>query len=941
MNSTAGHTATSIRRLRHSIPGLLFLASVATGTVAGHQLGQTVALESATAEIEARVDRGEVFRLYYNNIWTEAQTATIQPGVWTTYRFAVPSRLTALRLDPADAPDAQVDIKSITVRAGGRVASIALTALPQWLQTDLAVTYDPTEATVRILTRQSNSYAMGTVDVDLASSANPVLRYYRLNPITLLWCVFLTGLGALALSITRREIPVALAVTAAAMASMAIGYLVGTLATAWPGAPADVSLTVGAMSFVGLSKAAELRALNLAAVAAAASALASGWLIQQRYPAMPTMTVARPLTRGDALVIGGVLLLFALGSVPAATDLQQHALAARHPDDFDSLSVLLWQYLQSNGSIPWRDYWFPYSGMYDTMAPLQPDVTIRWSHSLLLAGVLTVAGFLVAQRSRIACVALVAIWVYLSAMGLIVPTASERYFLSVSLILAAAVILNSPRVWPGLALGLWTFYVFQEEVSQAVYAAPGLLLLGGAALIRPPLQSSRAAKIRQLLYAAAMFAACLTIMLVSLARHEQLDQWWEFLTTVGVMSNYSSWPVDIASWFTAPDTVDQFLAFITLLLVVGGIIHAARSRLRELYHLVPLAIGLLSFMLLQKQVIRPGIEGQVLVIPLLGAALLAIQRLRGLPTSHRYGPWLAASAALIVSCFTLTVKSDRDRVGAYLDVTAGVLPDIEGTLSTDHWAQARAAYFSPASLSFGDIPGPEFATRTAALTHLAANENIFVLGNHSSIYMALAKPVAFYVGFYNQSPLLGQRRTMTWLDLHDPKVLFWDPTEKVVDSVPNPVRVPLLYNYAVAGFVPLGVIGPFEVLRRRAPSEAVAVDYWRERIGPALDLGYIPAASRALIEADPGGAHQMTYLVAHVADPVEGTSYAIDLSLAWRTFTVQFRGRSGVTDYPIALDRHPFAAASAEMGLAPRIESASVGVTSTIAPLRFAAERLY
>jgi hypothetical protein len=183
-------------------------------------------------------------------------------------------------------------------------------------------------------------------------------------------------------------------------------------------------------------------------------------------------------------------------------------------------------------------------------------------------------------------------------------------------------------------LGLWAAYVFREEISQIAYAAPGLGLLVVASLLWPPGQS-RPAVLSRLLTAAGAFGFGLALFLLSLARHGQIGQWWEFVSSVDVISSYSGLPADVVSWFSVPATVYQFLVFVTILLLIGGILQAVWTRCRDVYLMVPAALGCLSVMLLQKQVIRSGIEAQILVAPVLGGGLLIIQQLRLGPAFYR------------------------------------------------------------------------------------------------------------------------------------------------------------------------------------------------------------------------------------------------------------------------------------------------------------------
>jgi hypothetical protein len=348
-------------------------------------------------------------------------------------------------------------------------------------------------------------------------------------------------------------------------------------------------------------------------------------------------------------------------------------------------------------------------------------------------------------------------------------------------------------------------------------------------------------------------------------------------------------------------------------------------------------------MLLQKQVIRPGMESQVLTVPILGLALLVAQQLRLRAAPYRYAAGLAFSAALLVSCFTLSLASKRDQVWSYIDLASGLLPDLRYTLfASDEWKSARDAYFYPSTGTFSPISRDELLARATQLTHMGTSDNLFVLGDSSDLYLVLRRPTPFYITIYNQSPLFSQQRTIAWLNEREPKYLFWYPQEKEFDGVPNVIRVPLLYNYAAASFIPIGTISKFEVLRRRLPNEPPAIGYWRDKLGTSVDLGYIPATSRALTEADDRGDHRMRILIVRHTAPEEGKVYSVPLRLAGEPYTVRFNGRKGVTEYAVAIDRLPLAAAGDVVGRPPELESTVDGsMSARIETLRFSHERLY
>jgi hypothetical protein len=97
--------------------------------------------------------------------------------------------------------------------------------------------------------------------------------------------------------------------------------------------------------------------------------------------------------------------LFAAGALPTAAAMHAGELTVQHATHFDAQNFLMWQYLYAHGSLPWRDYWFPYSGMYNQLAPLYPELAFRWGHLVLLFAVLVGTGFVALGRSKVAVLA--------------------------------------------------------------------------------------------------------------------------------------------------------------------------------------------------------------------------------------------------------------------------------------------------------------------------------------------------------------------------------------------------------------------------------------------------------------------------------------------------------------------------------------------------------
>src|SRR5207249_11573111 len=178
--------------------------------------------------------------------------------------------------------------------------------------------------------------------------------------------------------------------------------------------------------------------------------------------------------------------------------------------------------------------------------------------------------------------------------------------------------------------------------------------------------------------------------------------------------------------------------------------------------------------------------------------------------------WLAFSAGFLVSCFTLSAATGRDALRAYVDIATGAPGDIRYLFfEQDRWRSARERFFDADSFELDGMSGRQLVRQILMTVPMQPQDAIFVLGDYPFLYVLLKKPVPFYTNFYNQSPMYAQQKTVSWLAREKPEWLFWDPQYPQFDAVPNLLRVPLLFNYAVANYVPASRLGRFEILRRR------------------------------------------------------------------------------------------------------------------------------
>src|SRR5208282_3468337 len=63
------------------------------------------------------------------------------------------------------------------------------------------------------------------------------------------------------------------------------------------------------------------------------------------------------------------------------------------------------------------------------------------------------------------------------------------------------------------------------------------------------------------------------------------------------------------------------------------------------------------------------------------------------------------------------------------------------------------------------------------------------------------------------------------------------------DGVPNPVRLPLIFEEAVMNYGFYDHVGRFDVLRRLRSGGVPDLSYWYAALGADIELGYLPKVS--------------------------------------------------------------------------------------------------
>jgi hypothetical protein len=330
---------------------------------------------------------------------------------------------------------------------------------------------------------------------------------------------------------------------------------------------------------------------------------------------------------------------------------------------------------------------------------------------------------------------------------------------------------------------------------------------------------------------------------------------------------------------------------------------SARGRPRRLGGVV-LALGLLGFMVMQKQFIRPDVSGQIWLPVVFGLPFWAVTEttLAGRRRWAVVGAVAGAGVALVLVTGGLRAGWDK------LEVGPGRLASSVGALAhqRDEFALDADARYAPERF----VHYPRQVAVAAALQELPevrTGGDVWVLGDDTPITMLLRHDWPYYFfNFYDASAIAFQRRVLDRLEQTPPVRVVWDyaPESLIFDSVPHVVRSPLLFEWTIRNWVPERELQQFAILRPRHAGEPAAIRWWRVRLGKNINLGHIPRHTEIGSETCSGGPDCRTYLL---VEPLPGTTLPDQVVATVRVgghdFEVQFATRPDTRRYAVDLDR--------------------------------------
>jgi hypothetical protein len=870
--------------------------------------------------VDLQVSKNSSAEVFWNDFQDPPVRRDVTGGARQTLEFPLPPvSLHRFRIDPTELAAETVVIYGISIRRldDGMVTKLPPEAIAGWIGANIAdFKLNSDSATFR--TTANDPYLVGPVEIAVPwrDAMDARVQKYLHSDIAIahlaLFTVVFASLLCFGLS---RFLPIAAGYLLALFAFL---YFLDPL-FAYLGITTsyDVASAVGHAALNGVSVDAGRWGSLIAGALTIGLGIACGYLLKAKDLDTHTSDTRRR-TASSAARIAAVLIWLGAIFLVLAPDLPVLAWrAANLPfvPHWDNNNGTAWMGLIARGERPFVDFFYPYSGLWTYYyLPLPYGPIVRWIYMTLLYGATGVVIWrLVKHRFGFFGFAFAALVVLLAEASVL--NQPERYLLSTAVALAYIAIDrdrplgSSGRVWFWLlvAVAAW------GEPYQIVYAGPALLIAW--ILSELPLRTKNLpAALKRAVLDFAVPALTLLGLIAFYAWRGELDGLIESYIQGSGHWTYAVIPVDLRSQlqlFSEMASPALFGSFFLIFLGTLRVWHAEQTEDAKLDRAI-LCCGLIGLMLFQKHWIRwifnqtyePMIIGSLLIIPLCWYSVrsrVVVAFLAG-----------ALVVTLVINDRTAGVASRA--VDSYSRLTATLrtlLRDRQLIETANNQAFARERF-----VNYGDELA--VADRVKAL----GKRSLFVDGDMPIFYLFSSGPVPFQFNQFSGSPIRAQLQVEKWLEEKKPEVAIVDLNSPGLDNVQYVVRLPIVAIKAMLDFVPREKVGHYFLLDRRADSEPVALDFWRNVYGPVLNYGHIIGYSKAsrLPACAPPAQDCSRYLkIAFHSGIAAPEKISVPIEVGSSDFEVTFFRVPGRQEYFLSLDRIWFWVLADSMGLSPKV----------------------
>jgi hypothetical protein len=898
--------------LRTNKQASLWLGVVLAVVIAVVAIKTVVQSNTVDLLVDMEVQAGTEITVYVNKNYQHAYHLPLLPNSRQVYHFKnMPANLFCFWMDPTNAPKTELKVYNLrTERKGKLIKSFDPQTLLGWIGPDVPRQVKDEYLYIPLSDQNPAFYC----ETELTKT-NGIIEVFDVFYTSHVPWLVLGLLGIVILLIFGRKedwadswLPFGMVVLLGVLAGPIANLVLSGSGAIWP-----VDRAVGYASYIGLEKSLENNAfLTILVMAIGLGVLGWGvlrWRFAEHASGSQQPVAAKVISYKFLGILIAIFLLFGFPPIRQTWD---GLFSTTHVPHWDHLNNLTWKYLVHQGWLPFRDFWFPYGGFYNKVSPFPADLFRLHVHNLIVFTAFITAVYFLVNKSKL--------WTLCIVLLVFIPfeyssiSKLNRYFLSLNAVLLFAALTRVRATWWAYLLyGGYVGWTFTFNPVQLIYAGLPVLVLMGLHLFSETTWQARLGFIRKLSIAGAMFfSVVLMYGLVLVAK----GQWSGFLalyTQLGSAGTYGAIPANIQNWLVLKFANENILLYSILFSVLLGVY--LRLRVREGMGEVLIAIGLLGTMIFQKQLLRPSMAHQILGIFLVafGLYLYDISKL-----------WTERQKKMIIvivlACVVLWLYTGQlQKILRKYGENILALPSSIGMLIHDkrEIERGKENFFSPDS--FQHYPAVrEFMEYYKNTQKQDLKAKFYVLGDEPHFYILSQQKPPQHICLYSASVLSEQQGITQWLDSNQVEYVIWNPTFTHFDQVPNPVRVPLIYNYVITHYAPHDTFDEYQVLKRRDPEQPMDLAFWTKHMGDTVDvhsLAQIGNGTKLPDAAESEAERIYQVLTIQTTGVAEDKKRTVEFTIGEQKFVLAFHQKKEITEYSILLNRIWFWEAAESAGL--------------------------
>ena len=494
-------------------------------------------------------------------------------------------------------------------------------------------------------------------------------------------------------------------------------------------------------------------------------------------------------------------------------------------NDWDGNNINYWGYLISNGFIPYKDFWYPYSGLYIFSLGNGVGEILKYFYILLLFFFFFINLYKITNKISITIIFLLIV-IFL-AQSAILP-GYDRYLLSIILVLSYINYFYQKNISTFLNLILFFSLAYFLEYAQLIYTLPGLAIFF---LINFFEYYKNKIKINfKLLILPFSFCLICLLFIYYHSHTGQLIGYLNFIISTPDMASSSQIIFNLDNLIENPFSNDFLIIVFSLISFLIG---------TYLYIVFPtklssslFILGTVNIMVLNKHLVRP-INSQFIIFFITWIFLYFNLFYNKNKTYFNY----YAVIFLMICIFNIDAILKYINIKSHFNHFKYGINRIDSSFK---YLFSNDVFINRFNLNnFSNFEDEKELINLLRKRDPNRYNNIFAMTDNQVLYIfSKAKPF-YHSNVYNQSPIYDQLLTVKMISIRNTDYIIVDKSKLVFDLVPNIIRLPILYNYIIENYEEFFNYKNFIVLKQKKSSN-IDYKFWGNLFGSELDLKSIP-----------------------------------------------------------------------------------------------------